>query len=387
MRMGFGKFQIMLILQGVLLAGLAIADAAVENNIERSFQVASGGRLTVNADRGSIEVRTADHDQVDVKIERKVKRGGKWSVEEVLEDFAITFDHSDDGVTIRAKYDQENLRRWSRERNRLRVKVLITVPQRYNVDLKTLGAGIFVEDLEGEVRSQTLGGGLRLGNIKGPVWGRTSGGSIKLEGTQGDADVETSGGGITIGSVEGAVEATTSGGSIRIDGVTGSVNAKTSGGSITVEEVMGDLNAKTSGGGITIGSVEGVVEATVSGGSMRIDRAGSVNAKTTGGNITVEEVMGSINAKATGGSIKAYISGQPEGDCSLETTGGSVTAYLVEDIAVDVDAQTRGGHVSTDIPVIVQGKIRGNRLQGTINGGGPLLKLHTFGGSVRLHKK
>ncbi len=340
MRRRFSRFQIMLILQGVLLAGVAIADAGVENNIERSFQVASGGRLTVDADRCSIEVRTADRDLVDVKIERKVKRGGKWSVEEVLEDFPITFDHSDDGVIIKAKYDQENRRRWNRERNRernrLRVKFLITVPQQYNVDLKTLGAGISVGDLEGEVRSQTLGGNLRIGRIKGSVWGRTAGGSIKVEGTEGDVDVKTSGGGITIGSVEGAVEAITAGGSIRIDRATGSVNAKSSGGGITVEEVMGDITAKTSGG-----------------------------------------------------SIKAYISRQPEGDCSLETSGGSVTAYLVEDIAVDVNARTMGGDVSTDFPVtaIAQGKISKNKLQGAINGGGPLVKLRTFGGSIRLCKK
>ena len=336
MRMGFGKFQIMLILQSVLFAGLAIADAAVENNIEKSFQVTSGGRLTIDADRGSIEVRTADRDLVDIKIERRVKKNGKWSVEEVLEDFAITFDQSDDGVTIRAKHAREILRRWSRERNRLQVKFLITVPQRYNVDLKTAGGGISVEELEGEVRSETAGGSLRIGKIKGSVWGRTAGGSIKLEGTEGDADVKTSGGGITIGSVAGAVEAKTAGGSIRIDRATGNVNARTSGGGITVEEVMGSINAKTSGG-----------------------------------------------------SIKAYISGQPEGDCSLETTGGSVTAYLVEDIAVDVDARTSGGNVSTDVPVttVVQGKMSRNRLQGAINGGGPLLKLRTSGGGIRLRQK
>ena len=370
MRMGFGRFQIMLILQGVLLAGLAIADAGVENNIERSFQVVPGGRLTVDADRGTIEVRTANRDFVDVEIERKVKRSGKWSVEKVLEDFVITFDHSDNEVAIKAKYDRKNLWRSNRERNRLRIKFLITVPQQYSVDLKTLGAGISVEDLEGEVRGQTSGGGLRFGRIKGPVWGRTVGGGIKLEGTQGDVDVKTSGGGITIGSVEGAVEAKTAGGSIRIDKAGGSVNAK------------------TSGGGITIGSVEGGVEAKTAGGSIRIDRAtGSVNARTSGGGITVEEVMGNINAKAAGGSIKAYISRQPEGDCSLETSGGSVTAYLVEDIAIDVDAQTSGGHVSTDVPIIVQGKISGNRLQGAINDGGPLLKLRAFGGSIHLRKK
>ena len=336
MRMGFSKFQVMALLQGLLFTGVAMADVPVENHIERSFQVSPGGRLTIDADRGAIEVRTGDRDVVAVKIERKVKKNGKWTIEEVLEDFAITFDQNDDGVTIRAKHNQEILRRWNRERNRLRVKFLVTVPQRYNVDLNTAGGSISVKDLEGEVRSQTSGGGLRFGSIKGPVWGRTSGGSVKLEGTQGDAELKTSGGGITIGSVEGTVEAITSGGSIRIDKVAGSVNAKTSGGGITVEEVMGDITAKTSGG-----------------------------------------------------SIKAYISRQPEGSCSLETSGGNVTAYLLENIAVDVDARTSGGSVSTDVPIttVVQGKVRKNRLQGAINGGGPLLKLRTSGGSVHLRKK
>lgn len=300
---------------------------------ERSFQVTPGGRLTIDADRGSIEIRTADRNLVDVKIERKVKKDGKWSVEEVLEDFAITFDHSEDGVTIRAKYDRKNLWRWNRERNRLRIKFLITVLQRYNVDLKTLGAGISVADLEGEVRSQTSGGNLRIGKIKGFVWGQTAGGNIKLEGTEGDADV------------------------------------------------------KTSGGGITIGSVEGTVGAKTAGGSIRIDKAGSVNARTSGGSITVEEVMGNIKAKTAGGSIKTYISRQPEADCSLETAGGNVTAYLLEDIAIDVEARTSGGQVLTEVPIIVQGKISGNRLQGVINGGGPLLKLRAFGGNIHLHKK
>ena len=334
MRMGLGNFHIMSILQGLLLAGTAIADASVENDIERSFQVKSGGRLTVDADRGTIEVRTAARDQVDVKIERKVKRGKKWSVEEVLEDLPITFDHSDSGVTIRAKYEEKNRWRGNRERNRLQVKFSITVPEQYNVDLKTQGGGISVEDLEGEVRTQTLGGNLRIGTIKGPVWGRTAGGSIEVEGTEGNADIETRGGGITIGNVEGAVEAKTAGGSIRVDSATGSVNANTSGGSITVEEVMGNINAKT-----------------------------------------------------LGGSVKAYISRQPKGNCSLQTAGGNVTAYLVEDIAVDVEARTTGGRVSTDFPVVIQGKVSSNKLLGTINGGGPVLKLRTFGGSIRLHKK
>lgn len=56
---------------------------------------------------------------------------------------------------------------------------------------------------------------------------------------------------------------------------------------------------------------------------------------------------------------------------------------------MELDARAPGGRVSTDIPVtaVVQGKLKPNRLQGTINGGGTLLKLRTFGGNVNLRKK
>ena len=336
MRRGLGKFQIIPILQGLLFARTTLADAVVEDHIERLFQVTPGGRLTLDADRGLIEVRTTDRDYVDVKIERKVKKNGKWSVEEVLEDFAITFDQNDDGVTVSAKYGQKQPWRRNRERNRLEVKFLIAVPQQYNVDLKTSGGGISVADLEGEVRARTSGGGLRIGRIKGSVWGRTAAGSIEVEEAEGDADVKAAGGGITISNVVGAVEAKTAGGSIHID-----------------------------------------------------KAAGSVNTKTFGGNITVEEVMRSISAKTFGGSIEAYISGQPKGDCSLEATGGDVTTHVAEDIAVAVEVRTNGGRVSTDVPVTVvgQGKTSRDQLQGAINGGGPQLKLLTFGGSIRLHKR
>ena len=336
MEMGFGKFQITSILQGLLFVGATIVDASVENHIEQSFQVTPGGRLTVDSDRGSIEVRTADRDQVDVKIEREVKRGKKWSVEEVLDDLAITFDHSDIGVTVRAKYSEKRRWRLSRERSRLQVKFLITVPRRYDVDLKTSGGGITVEDLEGEVQTRTSRDSLRIGRIKGPVWGRTASGSIEVEGAEGDADVKTAGGEITIGNVAGKVDARTAGGSIRID-----------------------------------------------------TASGNINAKTYGGDITVEKVMGSINAKTFGGSAKAYISCQPKRDCSLEAIGGDVTAHLAEDISVDVEAQSTGDLVCTDVPVTVvaQGKMNGSRLQGTVNDGGPLLKLRTLGGSVDLRKK
>lgn len=308
--------------------------ADIEDTVQKSFQVGQGGTLTLETDLGSIEVTGDGGNQVKVEIIRKVDTGSTREAKDILENLDMQFDQNGDDVNITVKYnrEKEGLFRWIKN-SKLRLSFKIQVPEKYNVDLQTAGGSISVDDLEGEVNTKTSGGSLKFGEIVGPVYGRTSGGSIALEQCEGTADVKTSGGSISIGEVDGDVEAHTSGGSLRITQARGSVNASTSGGSITVEEVMGTINASTSGGSVT-----------------------------------------------------ARISSQPESDCSLSTSGGSVNAHLADNLQLDVDAKTSGGRVQTDFPVTVQGELKKTELQAKINGGGPILKLRTSGGSIYVKK-
>ncbi len=321
----------------------------IMDNIERSFQVTSGGRLTIDSDWGSIDVQTAERDGVDALIKRGIKAADDKRAEEILKDLEITFEQDGSDVKIEAKF-KRGRKYWKNDLNRLKVLFSITVPEKYHVDLRTAGGSISVADLEGEVRSQTSGGNLRFGKINGPVWGRTSGGNIELKSCSGDADVNTSGGNIEVGNVGGQVKAKTSGGNLRFGEVKGSVWGRTSGGNIKLKSCDGDVDVKTSGGNIDIGDVNGDVKAITS-----------------------------------GGSIKAHLLRQPKKDCFLKTSGGSVTVSLPSDVAVNINAKTSSGRVSSDFPVT--GTLKKNQLQGTINGGGPLLQLLTSAGSIRLRKE
>lgn len=306
----------------------------IEDNIKKSFQVEPGGKLILETDIGSIEVKGMDSRTVDVEVIREVRTGSSKKAEDLLEDFQIKFSQDGNDIYINAEYERTSWQKfWDNLRKNLRVKYIISVPRNYNVDLRTKGGSITTENIVGEARSRTSGGGLRFYRIQGPVWGKTSGGSIKISNCKGPAEVRTSGGGITIG------------------------------------EVGGNVFAHTSGGSIKIGLAEG-----------------EVDAHTSGGSITVEEVQGAIKARSSGGSVKAYISRQPEKDCRLTTSGGSVTVYMSEDIAVDVDARSSGGHVHTEFPVKIQGKLSKRLLKAKINGGGPQLYLRTSGGSIYLKK-
>lgn len=308
-----------------LLALATIVSAAEGQSITRAFEVDAGGTLTLDTDRGSVEVLTTNHKTVTVEITRKVPFGGS---KDILDDFVVEFEHSGKDVSIRGDLKQGW---WGSWRNRLKVHYKITVPERYNLDVKTSGGRIRVADLEGEVRVKTSGGRLALGRIDGSVYGRTSGGRIELAGCTGSVDVKTSGGRIALGAVSGNVRAHSSGGSITIDAVGGEVKVSTSGGSIRIDEVKGAVEVSTSGGSIT-----------------------------------------------------ATIIGQPERDSSLETSGGSVTVYLADNIRANVDARSSGGGVSSELPITIQGRMDRQALRGTINGGGPELYIRSSGGPIRI---
>jgi len=294
------------------------------DRIERSFEVADGGRLTIRAERGSIEVMSGDTGGVNIEI---LLNG--WDREGFEDEFDVSFRQQENDVELEivSRKRFSSWFNWGRKRFLIRAEV----PTIYNVDLKTSGGGISVDDLEGEVLSRTSGGSLTFGRIEGPVVGETSGGSIKLRECRGEVDIETSGGSILIGDVEGDVRAVTSGGSINMARTKGNVTVKTSGGSIEIEDVLGRLEARTSGG-----------------------------------------------------SVHARLSSQPDGDCLLTTSGGGVTVYLAPDLAFDLNAATSSGRVKIDSALGFQGEAGKRKAEGRLNGGGQELYLRTSGGNVEI---
>ena len=122
----------------------------IMDSIERSFQVTSGGRFTIDSDWGSIDVQTAERDGVDVLIKRGIKAADDKRAEEILKDLEITFEQDENNVQIEAKFKQGR-KHWKNDVNRLKILFSITVPEKYHVDLRTAGGSISVADLEGEV--------------------------------------------------------------------------------------------------------------------------------------------------------------------------------------------------------------------------------------------
>ena len=317
----------------LLASVLPVARAATQDNLEKTFPATPGGKLILDVDRGSIEVVGGDGSEVKVEVFRKVSARTESKEKEILREHQVDFQQDGNTVTVRARGQKNSDKLWNLNRTRFDFRYVVSVPQKFNVDLKTSGGGISAEDLIGDVKVRTSGGGLKLSKIQGPITGHTSGGGITLANCKGAIKVETSGGGIGINNGEGTL------------------SAETSGGSIQIKQFKGDAAVKTSGGGITS-----------------------------------EQIEGNLEAFTSGGSISASLASQPSGDCHLETSGGNITVRLSDNTALDIKASTNGGRVNSDLPVTVVGEKKHSSLRGKLNGGGKSLVLQTSGGNINLRK-
>lgn len=149
-----------------------------------------------------------------------------------------------------------------------------------------------------------------------------------------------------------------------------SVTLKTAAsGDIHVDNLMRTVSAEALDGNLYLGGIQG-----------------EVWGKTYGsGDIILKGCQSSVNLTAALGNIRAEMTTQPHHPWTLHTSeSGEIDVALHPNIAVNVDAQTQG-NISSDFSIQPHKDIEG-RLKGTINGGGPLLKLHAAAGEIRLRR-
>jgi hypothetical protein len=179
----------------------------------------------------------------------------------------------------------------------------------------------------------------------------------------------------------------TSGGDIAVASLKGDVRARTSGGSLQFERIDGDIDGHTSGGDIIL--TEGTARAKLgtSGGNIHIEHAGGpIEVATSGGDIVINSVAQLISATTSGGNVKATLTEPLKQDTVLSTSGGDVRVHIVKGAGFQLDASTSGGDVNAEglTLTIDKGGVGKSRLVGSVNGGGPRLKLRSSGGDITI---
>ncbi len=314
----------------LLVIAAATASALSEENVNQQVDGASGGKLIVDVDFGTIDVSSGADDKISVAAHRRIDSDNEAQEKEYLASAPVTVSKEGNTVTIRSRrQNKENNLNWT-GRCSMDARYTVHVPRSFNSELRTGGGTIMVAELIGTMSADTSGGKLKFTHLRGPTGATTSGGSIELNGCEGPLKVDTSG---------GRIEA--------IDGC-GSLEARTSGGSIVVRNFGGDTKVETSGG-----------------------------------RLTFENINGTIIGRSSGGSISAKLKSPVPGDVNLETSAGSIDVMVPPDAGLDIEAEASSGRVTSELPFIGTRTDR-DSMKGKINGGGKSLVLRSGAGCISI---
>ena len=123
-------------------------------------------------------------------------------------------------------------------------------------------------------------------------------------------------------------------------------------------------------------------------GSLEIHGAESeVVANTVNGNIVATSNSGPVHAKTVNGSLTIRTGLLGRETLDYTTVNGAITLEIPDDSNADVQLRTVNGNISTDFPLTIEGRFSNRSVRGTIGRGGPLVRISTTNGSIRLRKQ
>ena len=272
----------------------------------------------------------------------------------------------------------------------------IAVPKglREMVALSQIGS-VKAFDVDGAATIESGAGNLEVDRINGPASCRTDGGNIRVGRVNSTLRCYSGGGQIRIASAGGETWTDTAGGEIFVTEVGGPLHATTSGGNIEVERAAGIVRAYSLLGLIDIQQAGGLVTAETRGGSIQVNGARGARCEAGTGTIRVRNSDGPIRLSTMAGSILAeLLAGRPLQESILSTMSGDITVLIPSNLAVTVQAtnETQGarGRIISDFSEIQTKPFKpglGPKVaQGSLNGGGPLLRITAAGGNIYLKR-
>lgn len=134
---------------------------------------------------------------------------------------------------------------------------------------------------------------------------------------------------------------------------------------------MSSLSLRSTNGGITIDDV-----------------AGKIDFRTVNGGVTLSRLGGEVRGRTSNGGVTVDLDGATWNGSGLdvETSNGGVRLSIPAQYSARLDAGTVNGGFNIDFPVNVQGRID-RQITADIGAGGPLIRVRTNNGGVRVSRK
>jgi DUF4097 and DUF4098 domain-containing protein YvlB len=372
--------------------------------------------IDLNFYNGDITVLTSETQEITLELSKTSWGKDTEQAEARLEN--LTLGQEIKGRTLELSTDTESMANYGFALGIQRlpsIDVVLYIPSDLQVQVFTRNGDVSIRDYQGELDIQTSFGEVVVETFSGSLQVKSSSGNMTIDGIEAGDEI---------------VELTNNFGEINVQDVrSGTLVIKSSNGDLVAVDLQVDGEctftnrfARTEISGFDCGSFSletnssliDLTDGTIADDlSVKFDFAettltqviaSSYRFETTNGDLKADYLQGSIKIDSKFGDIKiesadnatleitnqngrVSFSGtlNPEAAHSISTQFGDIQVGLPADSAFDIVLETNFGTINTDFQVTLEGEINAQHMEGSINGGGPQLKLVSHNGNINLN--
>jgi hypothetical protein len=351
-----------------------------------SFPCVQQGRVSL-AVFGDVTVRGQARDDCFFRIRQRLVASSEKRALELMQGFHVNAQTQNDSAYFRIVPFTPGI-------DTLEIEIAVPKSSREVVAIAQIGS-VKAFDIDGATTVESGAGNLEVDRINGPASCRTDGGNIRVGRVNSTLRCYSGGGQIRIAYSGGETWSDTAGGEIFVTEVHGPLHASTSGGNIEVERATGVVRAFSLLGLIDIQQAGGLVTAETRGGGIQVSGGRGARCEAGSGTIRVRNSDGPIRLNTMAGNILAeLLAGRPLQESNLSTLAGDITVLIPSNLVVTVQArnETQGarGRIISDFSEIqtkpFQPGLEPKVAIGSLNGGGPVLRVTAAGGNIYLKR-
>jgi DUF4097 and DUF4098 domain-containing protein YvlB len=352
---------------------------------ETAGTIPTARELRVNTDLGSVQVQ-GNAQRVAFMIRKRSYAPTQEAARRQFEQMRVAVNKLGDSVAMEGKLKPRNMDRFG-------VEFIVQVPRDVNsVKVQTRNGSLTFSSIGATIQATTGAGLIKLDDLAGPVKITSGGGNVEAGNLGSDLSFTSGASDVRVANVGGQTQVSLGGGRVYI-GSSRASTIQTGAGSIQVQKCVGDLHVVSGGGNLYLGDVAGAVEAETQGGSVRLASAGGpVRVSTGGGSVELYKLSRGAQVETGAGPITVeFLGSRGFSDSYLHTAAGDVTVCFASSMPVSVHATSdmaTGRGIFSDLPGL---KISGQggpysaksmSAEGTLNGGGPALRIRTTMGQI-----
>jgi hypothetical protein len=329
-----------------------------------SQPVQGAPHLTLEDQRGDVEIRGADQNAIDVMAKESIRAEDEDAARKLSDGLKLEVAEEAGHYILRS-----NRRSLADEGRRISIDLSLRVPKATTDDINSEHGDIVVDGLNGDQALSTQKGDVRATNIQGVVKIHKSGGSTEARNVKGSLDLDGHGDDIEISDIsDTATVHGEFGGSLQFRNIGQTLRFESLRTDMTVQKLSGSVNMEV--GSMDANGVDGPLEIT-----------------TREKDITINDFKHSLHITDSNGEIKLETSTPPSHDIQVDSKKGEVELMIPAGSNFQIEAYSHHGEVECDfsgsgLKVVKDGETPS--ISGTFGKGGVLIRINTEYGAIRL---